>query len=75
LITWALLTSFSATSACWIERAVWSQPPPGAAGAMTFNSIWANAEVAKSAAPATNRPRQMPGAKNDMGLLLESSGY
>jgi hypothetical protein len=36
LMTCALLTSFSAISACWIERAVWSQPPPGAAGAMIF---------------------------------------
>ena len=52
LITCALLASFSAVSACCIERAVWSQPPPGAAGAMILSSIWANAGVASKVAPA-----------------------
>src|SRR5262249_50426873 len=37
-------------------RAVWSHPPPGAAGAMIFRSDWAKADVAMthaSAAPAS----------------------
>jgi hypothetical protein len=50
-----------------MERAVWSQPPPGAAGAMSLSSIWAAAPVATptTMAPAKSaRPR--PGGKNDI---------
>ena len=50
LITCTLFTSFSAVSACCIERAVWSQPPPGAAGAMIFSSIWAKRVRRRTAA-------------------------
>src|SRR6186713_2896700 len=71
LITCALLTSFSAISACWIERAVWSQPPPGAAGAMILSSIWARAEVANRLAPAISNARQIFRTGNDMSNLLK----
>ena len=62
-------------SACCIERAVWSQPPPGAAGAMIFSSIWAKAwlenELANRAALTINAPRQTLRTDKDMHTLLE----
>src|SRR6476619_5352548 len=59
LVTWALLAIPDCVRACCIERAVWSQPPPGAAGARILSSIWAAAEVTKPATAATAiAPRQ-----------------
>ena len=71
LMTCALFTSFSAVSACCIERAVWSQPPPGAAGAMIFSSICANAEVANKVAPRDHRATAKASTQ-DMGHLLQT---
>jgi hypothetical protein len=46
-VTWTFLAAPEATSADCIERAVWSHPPPGAAGAISFSSPnCANAELA-----------------------------
>ena len=56
LVTWTLFAAPEATSADCIERAVWSHPPPGAAGAISFSSpSCANAEVAITA----NKPAAM----------------
>src|SRR5262245_13865082 len=62
LVTCTLLTSLAAISACCMARAVWSQPPPGAAGAMIFNSIWARTGVvsAASASAAMTNVRMRP---------------
>jgi hypothetical protein len=49
-----------------MERAVWSHPPPGAAGAMTFSSICANAGVAANATAAIKRPRKLGRFHNTM---------
>src|SRR5262245_52312997 len=37
-VTCTLRAILAVVSACCIERAVWSHPPPGAAGAMIFSS-------------------------------------
>ena len=71
LITCALFTSFSATSACWIERAVWSQPPPGAAGAMIFTSICARAGGAKNMATANSGPLRIARLRDCIVCLLQ----
>ena len=66
LVTCALFAAPDATIACCIDRAVWSQPPPGAAGAMIFSSICAAAGVAASAAAAISRPRKLGRFHKDM---------
>src|SRR6476661_7696266 len=50
LITCTLLAAPAATIACCSDREVWSQPPPGAAGAMILMSAnCATADVAMTA--------------------------
>src|SRR5690349_19517782 len=57
LVTCTLRATPEATSACCIERAVWSQPPPGAAGAISLSSsCWAGAGVAAARVSATAAP-------------------
>ena len=72
LMTCTLLTSFSAISACCIERAVWSQPPPGAAGAMIFSSSLRRTPESRTAAsPRSARRGKSLESDNDMSGLLE----
>ena len=66
-VTCTFLALPEAVRACCMERAVWSQPPPGAAGAMILSSIWAVAPVARPAviAPARSARARALG-KNDI---------
>ena len=66
LVTCALFAAPEATIACCIDRAVWSQPPPGAAGATIFSSICAAAGVAAVAAAATSKPHKFGRLHKDM---------
>ena len=67
-VTCTFLALPEVVRACCMERAVWSQPPPGAAGAMILSSIWAVAPVARPAviAPARSARARALG-KNDIG--------
>ncbi len=66
-------TIFSACSVCCMARAVWSQPPPGAAGAMILSSFtWASAAPGASAPAASVMASS--GARNECNMSSPPDG-
>src|SRR3954462_14708423 len=60
-VTCTLFEMPACVSTCCMERAVWSQPPPGAAGAMILSSHCPTAPAEKpTTAAAASAPRQRP---------------
>ena len=63
-------TLFATSAFAQMELKIIAPAAPG--GAMIFNSICANAEVANKVAPAISTPRQKPRTGNDMSTLLKT---